>query len=182
MRKTPYTNKELFDAVNEFLKEKSLLPDILDYGLSSHTKEAVDSYAFSPAFKLDYGDSEGIYLDVAIVGSFNNTQKTISLGTYKTLSDGDDAMHTMAALEADFLIALHKLVNENLQDFTWSGYDLIPLDENGNRKANSCGYEIQNPEKIMDYVNRMLSGGCYAVRVIDNATKKATDYENEQEN
>ena len=78
MRKTPYTNKELFDAVNEILKEKSLLPDILDYGLSSHTKESVDSYAFSPAFKLDYGDSEGIYLDVAIVGSFNNTQKTIS--------------------------------------------------------------------------------------------------------
>ena len=91
-------------------------------------------------------------------------------------------MHTMAALEADFLIAMHKLVNENLQDFTWSGYDLIPLDEDGNRKANSCGYAIQNPEKIMDYVNRMLSGGCYAVRVIDNATKKATDYENEQEN
>lgn len=91
-------------------------------------------------------------------------------------------MHAMAALEADFLIALHKLVNENLQDFTWSGYDLIPLDEDGNRKANSWGYEIQNPEKIMDYVNRMLSGGCYAVRVIDNATKKATDYENEQEN
>ena len=158
MRKTPYTNKELFDAVNEILKEKSLLPDILDYGLSSYTKESVDSYAFSPAFKLDYGDSEGIYLDVAIVGSFNNTQKTISLGTYKTLSDGDDAMHAMAALEADFLIALHKLVNENLQDFTWSGYDLIPLDEDGNRKANSWGYEIQNPEKIMDYVNRMLSG------------------------
>ena len=53
MRKTPYTNKELFDAVNEILKEKSLLPDILDYGLSSHTKESVDSYTFSPAFKLD---------------------------------------------------------------------------------------------------------------------------------
>lgn len=106
-----------------------------------------------------------------------NYELTVSMGYVPTWT------HVDAVREIFQNAKDEETVNpENKMFFDYNEETETLMIENGNRKANSCGYEIQNPEKIMDYVKRMLSGGCYAVRVIDNATKKATDYENEQEN
>ena len=80
---------------------------------------------------LDYGGSEGIYLDLLIVYFDDGERRRKGLGTFKTLSKSDEAMHTMAALLADFIIEECAYVNGNLDEFTWEGADVHPLDENG---------------------------------------------------
>lgn len=158
-------------------KESNKLPDILDYALSDSLNEnVINSYEFDSLFKLDWGRNEGIYLDVAITGCFDGESKVISLGTFKTLLETDEAMHQMAALEADFVIILNRFVEKNLDDFTWSGYDLIPLDSNGKRCKNRCGYEIHDKTKIMERVKGMFQGTCEKVCVLNNATKEKTYY------
>ncbi len=102
MRKKPFTNKELFNEIVRILKESNKLPDILDYALSDSLNEnMINSYEFDSLFKLDWGGNEGIHLDVAITGCVDGESKVISLGTFKTLLETDEAMHQMAALEAD---------------------------------------------------------------------------------
>ena len=177
MRKKPFTNKELFNEIVRILKESNKLPAILDYALSDSLNEnVINSYEFDSLFKLDWGRNEGIYLDVAITGCFDGESKVISLGTFKTLLETDEAMHQMAALEADFVIILNRFVEKNLDDFTWSGYDLIPLDSNGKRCKNRCGYEIHDKTKIMERVKGMFQGTCEKVCVLNNATKEKTYY------
>lgn len=173
MRKKPFTNKELFNEIVRILKESNKLPDILDYALSDSLNEnMINSYEFDSLFKLDWGGNEGIHLDVAITGCVDGESKVISLGTFKTLLETDEAMHQMAALEADFVIILNRFVEKNLDDFTWSGYDLIPLDSNGKRCKNRCGYEIHDKTKIMERVKGMFQGTCEKVCVLNNATKE----------
>lgn len=108
--------------------------------------------------------------------NLDGESKVISLGTFKTLLETDEAMHQMAALEADFVIILNRFVEKNLDDFTWSGYDLIPLDSNGKRCKNRCGYEIHDKTKIMERVKGMFQGTCEKVCVLNNATKEKTYY------
>ena len=40
-------------------------------------------------------------------------------------------MHTMAALLADFILEERAYVNADLDDFTWEGVDVYPLDKAG---------------------------------------------------
>ena len=55
-------------------------------------------------------------------------------------------------------------------------YDLIPLDSNGKRCKNRCGYEIHDKTKIMERVKGMFQGTCEKVCVLNNATKEKTYY------
>lgn len=117
MRKKPYTAEELFEAICRQIK----LPDILDYHLS-HEQTEVNGYEWDFGNHLDFGGNEGIYLDMYM----ETRDKRIRLGTFKTLSETPEAMHVMANLLADFILAGRKFVNENLDDFTWEGYKLTP--------------------------------------------------------
>ncbi len=65
-RKRPMTTEELFNMVSGILKEKGKLPDILDYGLATHSPVAIKNYEYGLKNKLDYGGNEGIYLDMWI--------------------------------------------------------------------------------------------------------------------
>lgn len=62
----PMTTAELFDKICNILKEKGLYPDILDYALAEYTPKPITNYEYSLRNNLDYGGSEGIYLDLWI--------------------------------------------------------------------------------------------------------------------
>lgn len=47
-------------------------------------------------------------------------------------------MHIMAAMLADLITAESNYVNHNLDDFTWTGYDIYPLDDTGEKKGWGC--------------------------------------------
>lgn len=121
---------ELFKELVNRLSEKGILPkpdqrhesdvglqldynysnDFLDYVLS---KEC-DSTELKPNQcivhgDLNYGSSEGIYLDLSIE---TENCETFDFGTIKTLSDDRFAMHAMASLLADILVESWDLFNE----------------------------------------------------------------------
>ncbi len=118
-RKRLMTTEELFDTICKILKEKGKMPDILDYGLATHNLVPITNYEFALKDNLDYGGSEGIYLDLWIEYIADGKRCANDLGTFKTLSTDDEAMHIMAALLADFIIEEYAYVNANLDDFTW---------------------------------------------------------------
>ena len=146
--KKPMTTKELFNKIDGILKEKDKLPDILDYGLATSNPVTIRTYEFELKNNLDYGGCEGIYLDLWIMYYDGKERQQKELGTFKTLSTSNEAMHTMAALLADFVIEECAYVNGNLDDFTWEGADVRPIDENG--KRISWGYSCDSMEQALE--------------------------------
>lgn len=102
--KRPMTTEELFNKIYGTLKEKGSLPDILDYGLATHNSVPITNYEFDLKNNLNYGGNEGIYLDLWIGYYEGGKMQQKGLGTFKTLSTDNEAMHIMAALLADFII------------------------------------------------------------------------------
>ena len=114
----PMTTEELFEKICSLLKEKGKLPDILDYHLGPIQPKPITNYAFDVRNNLDYGGSEGIYLDLTLECCEGKATCFKDLGTFKTLGTSDQDMHIMAALLADFMIEATRYINANLDDFT----------------------------------------------------------------
>lgn len=94
------------------------MPDILDYGLAARDTLPVTTAEFGLKSSLDYGGNEGIYLDLWVELPTDGGKETGRLGTFKTLDEGEEAMHTMAALLADFIIEKYAYARENRDRFS----------------------------------------------------------------
>ena len=142
------TNQGLFDTVVKVLKDEHKLPDILDYHIASHNLSEFSNYEFNTMYKLDFGGSEGIYLDCFVEGKCDDTDNTIrvSLGSFKTLQTSEDAMVSMGKLAGHFTYALSKYVNTNLDDFTWTGADVNFYKEDG---EYAYGYSCTSMERAL---------------------------------
>ncbi len=112
------TAGELFSRICGRLKTKGRMPDILDYGLAARDTLPVTTAEFGLKSSLDYGGNEGIYLDLWVELPTDGGKETGRLGTFKTLHEGEEAMHTMAALLADFIIEKYAYVRENRDRFS----------------------------------------------------------------
>lgn len=176
--KKPMTTEELFNKIYGILKEKDKLPDTLDYGLATSDPVPIRTYEFELKNNLDYGGSEGIYLDLWIVYYDDGERQKKGLGTFKTLSASNEAMHTMASLLADFIIEEYDYVNKNLDDFTWEGADVHPIDEDG--KKLSWGYTCGSMERALKTKEELLKKYPQVV-VRDNATRKEKIFRREVE-
>ncbi len=68
----------------------------------------------------------------------------------------------MADLLVDFIIEGCAYVNANLDDFTWEGADVHPIDENG--KRISWGYSCSSMETALKEKDKLLkkisTGSC----------------------
>ena len=169
----PMTTGELFEKICSLLKEKGKLPDILDYHLGPIQPKPITNYAFDVRNNLDYGGSEGIYLDLTLECCEGKTTCFKDLGTFKTLGTSDQDMHIMAALLADFMIESTRYINANLDDFTWEGANVYPVDDSG-KKAN-WGYSCHTMESALKKKDELLEK-FQKVVVRDNATRKETVY------
>lgn len=127
----PFTNADLFLIINEKLREKGLLPDILDYSLQANTLRIIDTYEWDTIGRITFG-CEGIYLDLYAEGVVEKgcPAERVRLGVYKTLDESKDAYKTMGNLMAEFVFELRDFVNGNLAAFTWFGYDVKFFNEN----------------------------------------------------
>lgn len=171
--KKPMTTEEFFNRICGILKEKGKLPDILDYGLASCRGVPITNYQFELKSNLGYGGSEGIYLDLWIRYCERGKRQDGDLGTFKTLGTDDESMHTMAGLLADFIIEENAYVNAHLDDFTWEGADVHPIDESGRRIE--WGYSCSTMEAALRRKDELLKDYPEAV-VRDNATREETIY------
>lgn len=191
-RKRPMTTEELFNRINGILKEKGKLPDILDYGLATHSPVPITNCEYGLKNKLDYGGNEGrttsggrwlcadrsgaeTYLDLWIEYTADGKRCASGLGTFKTLRTDDEAMHVMEALLADYIIEECAYVNANLDDFTWEGVDVHVIEGSGEKSkwGYSCGTmeaALKRKDELLMKYNKVI--------VRDNATRKEKIYEN----
>lgn len=165
------TTGELFSRIQDILKEKGRLPDILDYGLPTHHPTPIRTYQFELKNNLDYGSNEGIYLDLWIEYYSDNEKRAYGLGTFKTLDSSDEAMHLMAGLLADFIIEEKAYIHTNIDDFNWEGADVYPLDEDG--KRINWGYCCDSMEQALEKKEELL-GKYQKVIVRDNTIHEET--------
>lgn len=175
IKKTLFTNETLFNKILGILKEKNLLPDILDYSLaeSYHVKE-IKSYEWDTIGIVNFGGSEGIYLDVYAQGETGNGEEKVRLGTFKTLERSREAFYVMAKLQTDFVYETYDFVSDNMEDFEWTGYN-INLYRDGKR---ICGYSTAGKEGLKRILERH-SDFEYA-EITDNATCKETTLTKEE--
>ena len=169
----PMTTEELFEKINSILKEKSKIPDILDYGHATSNPIPIRTYEFDLRNSLNYGGNEGIYLDLWIEYQVENEKRRAAIGTYKTLYEDDNAMHIMASLLANFIIEEYSYVNKNMDDFTWEGADVHALNENGEKM--NWGYTCTTMESALKKKDELLKHHQQVV-VRDNATRKEKIY------
>ena len=169
----PMTTEELFEKINSILKEKSKIPDILDYSLATSNPIPIRTYEFDLRNSLNYGGNEGIYLDLWIEYRVENEKRRAAIGTYKTLYEDDNAMYIMASLLANFIIEEYSYVNKNLDDFTWEGADVHALKENGERM--NWGYTCGTMEAALKKKDELLKHHKKVV-VRDNATRNEKIY------
>ena len=174
--KRPYTNKELFSIINSRLKDAGVLPDILDYGLEASDEVAIRSYHWDTIGIVNFGGSEGIYLDIYAWGNVTqeDRQEKIKLATYKTLSESKQAFKVMSDLNAEFVFATKDFVNAHLDDFQWTGWTIRFYDENDDNNYGVICY--RNGDAIPTakrYLRQFSDRYSYAV-VIENSTRKET--------
>lgn len=154
--KKPMTTAKYFDLLCSRLREKGEMPDgILEYCLATCYPTPITTYEFTIRNSLNYGDNEGIYLDLMIEFYDGERRRLLrGLGTCKTLHTSPDAMRKMSALLADFLVEDRSYVNSHLDDFTWSGVDVYALKENGDRSEWS--YTCKNEDTALKRKDELL--------------------------
>lgn len=169
-RKRPYTNKELFNIIVNKIKEEGLLPDILDYYKPDSREFEIRTYEWDVYGDLFFGTCEGIYLDLYIQGSlgYEETPDKIWLGSFKTLRDDLAALKEMAILQAHFIWYCRKFVNDNIDDFEWTGYRVQFF--KGEKKT--MDYSTQHINSANNLIKRNYKYDWDYVVLINNATQK----------
>lgn len=172
--KKPITTEEYFNLICGILREKGLIPgDILDYSLATHDPVPMRTYEFDVRNHLNYGASEGIYLDLAIEYFEDGKRQMKELGTFKTLQTDRKAMRTMAKLLADFLVEERDYVNLHLDDFTWTDADVYVVNADGSKAGWT--YTCHNMTAALLRKDELLKRHKRVV-IRDNATRKEREY------
>lgn len=177
-RKYPYTATEVVDIIKPILSEEVMKR--LDY-LRPEKDVVLDSYEYCLESSLNYGGSEGIYLDIYYVNCSDRRNRQEILCA-KTLDEDAEAMKNMAQLLAEFTVAFDELVRKNLEDFTWTGASVFPVDANNERMKGLCAYETSDTSEahIAELVNKLFSQGAEKVLVCNNERPKRTTIYNER--
>ena len=167
MKKQLYTNERLFNTIVNNLREKGLLPDILDYDLSDRDLTDIKTCEWDCTADLRFGNNEGIYLDVFAEGNLGRGHEKVRLGVFKTLGESKDYLYEMAKLQADFIWETREFVNNNLHDFDWTGYD---IEFYKNEKQTMCVWTA-NKDSADRVLRRRYKYDFDYVIIIDNETE-----------
>ena len=122
------TSKSFFDKVWELAKEH--IPDSLTIDYFSITEEFyITSDDITPMFTVDYGSSEGVYIDLIL--SVNGCLK--NCGSIKTLQEGPDAIRLMSSLLGECVVAFWETYRTLWNFLVREGYALQVVMPNGHR-------------------------------------------------
>lgn len=132
-----YTIKELFNIVDNSLKEKNLIPDIINYGLPGNRDVQIRETAWDVYGIVNFGSNEGIYLDIYLEGEVTKKAKNwdeiekVWLACYKTLGTSKEDFKKMSDLNTEFVFDLRKYINDNWGEVMLRTYG---IDINGGNK------------------------------------------------
>lgn len=116
------TNTILYNEVLKLVKENGhydKAAQILDYSLAeSYKVRELTNYEFDFIAKVNWGGSEGIYIDCYLEGDFDSSQdKRLHVGTLKTLDTSIEAFKIMGELSGALTYYCHIYVNSNLDRY-----------------------------------------------------------------
>lgn len=141
----------LGDAVIKRMKEKGLLPEILDYALASNRSCNVEvcDLDFEVVCNVNYGGSEGIYLDTYLEGVFTHSDEKVraSFITFKTLEENDEALRIMCNLQADCMIETREYLKEHSKEFERKGFRMFRED---GLEDLGCKYTFYSAERALE--------------------------------
>lgn len=179
-----YRTDQLFNMVNEKLMEDGLLPDILDYSLSSRYSFPVKNVEWDCVGRVNFGGSEGIYLDLYLEGNTGSEEvidgddvkeSRILIGTYKTLLTDRDAYRAMCILQAEFVYTLKDFVRDHWDDFNRTGHS-IHFYRDGEKRMAYYATTMERAKSLAS-VGFAQYGYDYAI-IIDNETGEEERIEN----
>lgn len=101
------TGQEAFDQLRDHLERFGMLPD--EYFMQSHEPEMQRQLPdFNTAIcQVDWGGSEGIYLDISLLYYENRERKFMNFATGKTLDESGDAFLKMSRIAAECSMMLN---------------------------------------------------------------------------
>lgn len=138
----PMTTAEFFNSICGILKEKGMMPDILDDAWATHVPVPMTTYPFRLESHLNYsGENSHIYLEFWIEYDTEDESKHAHIGTFETPQNGRDAMHAMGCLLSDFAMEEYAYRHAHWDDFIWTGADVYVFDADGQRQKWSFSYE-----------------------------------------
>lgn len=119
------TNADLMNGIVRLVKENGWydrVGNILDYYLpESNTVKEISNYEFAFCANLDFGGSEGIYIDCYIDGIVdeNNARTTqkIPCGVFKTLGDGLEHMRIMGEFVGILKYYATRYIGQNFERY-----------------------------------------------------------------
>ena len=174
MRKEPYMTDEFFNAVISRLKDNGQIPNNIDYIRATDSPEPIRTDEFSITNNLDFGGSEGAYLDLAIrIVDDDGNKAVFPLGCIKTLEEGQEGLRNLAVILADFIYEVRQFYQENWDDFLWNGYTVEPRYKDSQRP-----YKIhpRSYTKALEHVEKLFRQGASSVAVRDNALRTEVVY------
>lgn len=169
----PVTTAEFFGQICRILEENGEMPEILDYHLPTSEPVLMTSSDFVLRENLDYGNSEGIYLDLHVKHLTDDKIWDTDLGTFKTLRDDPEAMRLMGCLLADFIVESRVYVRNHSDDFMWEGFKVYAFNVTG--KPFPWSYLCHNREDVERQKEELLKKyPCVVIR--DNETREEWTY------
>lgn len=171
MKKRLYTNADLFYIILNQLKEKGLLPSILDYSLGSTDITKVKDIEWDAIGRITFGGSEGIYLSIYMEGVVSEAYDKVLLGTFKTLETSKEAYKAMSDLNVEFIFALRDFVDENPESFCWRGYNIKFFTNGKSHGAIWAG----NKEQAIKAMKRQLSYNKAEYAILTNNETNTTE-------
>ena len=176
-RKKPYLNKDLFNVIVDVIKEEGLLTDILEYYRPDPREFEIRTYEWDVYADLFFGTCEGIFLDLYIQGNlgYKDAPEKIWLGSFKTLRTDLAALKELATLQAYFIWYCKKFVDENIDDFEWTGYKVEFY--KGDQKT--VGYSTAHRSGVNNLIKRNFKYEWDYVIITTNTTQKEKKYNKE---
>lgn len=172
MKKKPMTTAEFFDKIVEIMKDNGSDFSRLEYAICTSYPVPITTYEFSIKGDLNYGGSEGMYLDMSIERYDGNRVVSNPLGCMKILDADREAVHVLSDLLADFLYDGNKYTMQHLDDFTFEGFDVNYF--NGD-DVKIGGYECATIERAEKRKDDLLTK-YPKVQIRDNATRNVSIY------
>lgn len=161
------TNADLMNHTLELVKESGnydKAEPIMDYYLAEKWEvKELTNYEFDFLAAVNFGSSEGIYLDCWLKGNFDENHKDereiISCGTFKTLRDDLEAMKVMGELAGSLTYYASQYVNREIDRYT-------PLKERlfeEYRRETEKDKKEEGAYKVKTYKTNVVCPRCGAV-------------------
>lgn len=155
IRKEPYGQEEFFNTVWQFVRKgrEKEIDSFVDYASASKEylygkKEIVEDISF--VCRLNYGGSEGIYLDVYAEKYTGNEMDRFNIGTVKSLNEDAETFEKMGQLFGRFVGKAKEFIQKNSVDFEFENTILVrSFDAEGNKLL---GVYMETEDEASEYI------------------------------